>query len=100
MTDDELIEKMRERIAATWGDGRVTRQTYATAGPVEQKRFDACARAALAIARPIIEREALEKAAAWHDARRRLTPDAFEMEFHRVSAAAIRELGDDNEQDS
>ena len=33
-----------------------------------------------------------ERAAKWHDQRARDTPDAFEMEFHQVSAAAIRAL--------
>jgi hypothetical protein len=36
--------------------------------------------------------KALEEAAAWHDQRRRDTPDAFEMELHEVSAKAIRAL--------
>jgi len=31
-----------------------------------------------------------ERCAKWHDDRARQTPDAFEMEFHQVSAAAIR----------
>ena len=62
-------------------------------GPVISLKAE---RHAIAVARPIIEREALEKAAAWHDDRRRHTPDAFEMEFHGISAAAIRALGDDN----
>lgn len=33
-----------------------------------------------------------ESAARWHDQRRRDTPDAFEMEFHEVSARAIRAI--------
>jgi hypothetical protein len=33
-----------------------------------------------------------EMAAEWHDQRAINTPDAFEMEFHQVSAAAIRAL--------
>lgn len=37
-------------------------------------------------------RRGLEEAAKWHDQRARDTPDAFEMEFHQVSAKAIRSL--------
>jgi hypothetical protein len=36
----------------------------------------------------------LELAAKWHDQRARDTPDAFETEFHQVSAAAIRKLSE------
>ena len=39
-------------------------------------------------------RETIEECARWHDERARDTPDAFEMELHRVSAAAIRALVD------
>jgi hypothetical protein len=38
--------------------------------------------------------QGLERAAKWHDQRARDTPDAFEMEFHQVSAAAIRKLSE------
>ena len=41
-----------------------------------------------------------EEAAAWHDQRRRDTPDAFEMEFHEVSAKAIRSMPDCGEMNS
>ena len=34
-----------------------------------------------------------ERCARWHDERRYNTPDAFEMEFHEVSAAALRNPG-------
>ncbi len=44
------------------------------------------------IASTEIWRNALEAAAGWHDERARNTPDAFEMEFHQVSAKAIRAL--------
>ena len=50
--------------------------------------------AALVSARADGERDGLEKAAKWHDQRVRDTPDAFEMELHQVSAAAIREMKD------
>jgi hypothetical protein len=36
--------------------------------------------------------EMRESAAKWHDQRAHDTPDVFEMEFHQVSAAAIRAL--------
>jgi hypothetical protein len=66
--DDALIEKMLDEFYV-------------------DTDFDGM-RAALAVARKAI----LEEAAAWHDDRRRHTPDAFEMEFHEGSAAAIRAL--------
>lgn len=37
-------------------------------------------------------KDGVEAAARWHDERAKSTPDAFEMEFHQVSAAAIRAL--------
>lgn len=36
-----------------------------------------------------------ERAAQWHDQRAKDTPDAFEIEFHQISAAAIRALPTD-----
>ena len=36
--------------------------------------------------------DALEEAVLWHWQRRAATPDTFEMEFHEVSATAIRAL--------
>lgn len=36
--------------------------------------------------------ETVERCAQWHDKRAHDTPDVFEMEFHQVSAKAIRAL--------
>lgn len=46
--------------------------------------------AAIAPALAAVRARQREAYAAWHDKRAKETPDAFEMEFHQVSAAAIR----------
>jgi hypothetical protein len=66
MTDAEryaLIVAMRGEIAKRWGAWRETRKTYEKSNIIDQKRFDACARAALSIAEPIIRKDALLAAA-------------------------------------
>lgn len=50
------------------------------------------AQAALSIIYPIAFTAGRDAAADWHRQRYRATPDAFEMEFHEVSEAAIRAL--------
>jgi hypothetical protein len=59
----DLIAGMRDAIAAAWGKDRITKKTYVTAETKERRRFDACARAALAIVEPVIRDEAFEEAA-------------------------------------
>jgi len=89
MTDDELIEKMVAEFHKKPVDSSIN-------------SFDRM-RAALAVVRPIIEREALEKAAKvaeWGacgglDVDHIVCADTCES-----IAAAIRALGGDNEQDS
>jgi len=61
----------------------------AVRGSSDVPGFDACVKAEEA---RLARNAALEEAARWHDERRRNTPDAFEMEFHEVSGAAIRAL--------
>ena len=66
---DDLLERHQ---------GVMTKAEYTAASREIHALLDASVRA---------ERE---KVAAWHDQRARDTPDAFEMEFHQVCAAAIR----------
>jgi hypothetical protein len=64
MTDAEreaLIKIMRGEIAKRWGAWRQTRKTYEKSNIIDQKRFDACARAALAVAEAPIRSDALRE---------------------------------------
>jgi hypothetical protein len=59
----ELIEAIRDGLIAAWSARRMTKKTYASAGTIERRRWDECARAALSIAAPILRNEALEEGA-------------------------------------
>jgi hypothetical protein len=62
----------------------------ASIGGASLEPFYREASAALAVLEPLIRADERERCAKWHDQRSRDTPDAFEMELHQVSAAAIR----------
>lgn len=60
----ELIEAIRDGLIAAWSARRMTKKTYASAGTIERRRWDECARAALSIAAPILRNDALGEAEA------------------------------------
>ena len=101
---DIMCDRIRHHLPQ--GEGEVKRVAQAIGaslnkddlpeGGWEEILADA-ARAAIAALSPhpvssVSREDVLEEAARWHDQRRRDTPDAFEMEFHEVSAEAIRAL--------
>jgi hypothetical protein len=89
MTD--IVKEARE--VADWLDGN--RDEPAFAGPKVRAVVDEVEslRAENARLREGEARNAaLEEAAKWHDTRAHDTPDAFEMEFHEVSARTIRSM--------
>ena len=88
-TDKKLSERFRELVALNEAD---------SLNELIDGHADAILSALrLAESHPSAIREAVEgereACAKWHDQRAHDTPDAFEMEFHQVSAAAIRARG-------
>ncbi len=93
---DAAMMAVRQLDPRLWGFAAVLGE----ARPVEHAWIATAILAALRLAEshPSAIREAVEgereACAKWHDQRARDTPDAFEMEFHQVSAAAIRARGE------
>jgi len=85
MTDDELIEKM---ALAAWKSEGYTVAQWCAADYQERSTYLNPMRAALAVARPIIEREAYKKAEQLA-----LTSKGYPTDVSQK----IRALGEDNE---
>ena len=81
MTKDEIIHSFEKSLEYAARDGRL----YTT-----EISLDTIQSAITALRADAGYVEGLEAAAHFHDERRRLTPDAFEMEFHEACAKAIR----------
>ena len=114
MTDEELVEKVARGLCSrVLSDIEIADSAEAVIDN-SWRAYVADAETALAIARHIIEREALEKAAKVANCFTSANIDPYQsgdasfdrgydigvIDAGKLIAAAIRALGDDNEQDS